>query len=46
MEVMETEKLLASSARVDVVPRGSSLFVQIGDSKPTETVAAHRSATA
>ena len=46
VEVMETEKLLASSARVDVVPRGSSLFVQIGDSKPAETVAAHRSATA
>ena len=42
VEVMETEKLLASSARVDVVPRGASLFVQIGDSKPAETVAAHR----
>lgn len=45
IDVMETEKLLASFARVDVVPRGSSLFVQIGDSKP-ETAAAQRAATA
>jgi len=44
MEVMETEKLLSSNARVDVVPRGSSLFVQIGDSRSAEAPGSTRSA--
>ncbi len=32
LEVMETEKLLASGARVEVVPAGSTLLVQLGES--------------
>ena len=33
MEVMETEKLLASQARVDVLPAGASMLVQLGESR-------------
>lgn len=32
LEVMETEKLLASGARLEVVPAGSSVLVQLGES--------------
>lgn len=31
LDVMETEKLLASKARVDVLPKGASMLVQVGD---------------
>ncbi len=31
IEVMETEKLLASKARVDVLPAGASMLVQLGE---------------
>jgi len=31
IEVMETEKLLASKARVDVLPKGASMLVQLGE---------------
>ena len=30
IEVMETEKLLGSGARVDVLPKGASMLVQLG----------------
>lgn len=31
IDVMETEKLLASRARVDVLPKGASMLVQLGE---------------
>lgn len=39
IEVMETEKLLDSGARVDVLPKGASMLVQLGGSeRPTESI--------
>lgn len=35
IDVMETEKLLESRARVDVLPAGASMLVQLGESKET-----------
>ena len=34
MEVMETEKLLESDAAVELVPAGTSVLVQLGESRP------------
>ena len=34
IEVMETEKLLDSGARIDVLPKGASMLVQVGGSSP------------
>lgn len=34
LEVLETEKLLASGARVDLLPAGASMLVQLGDNAP------------
>jgi hypothetical protein len=34
MEVMETEKLLASGASVDVLPSGANVLLQLGQSEP------------
>ena len=31
IEVMETEQLLDSPARVDILPAGASMLVQLGD---------------
>ena len=36
MEVMETENLLKSGAKVDVLPGGASYLVQLGDSRVSE----------
>ena len=35
IDVMETEKLLASGARVDVLPTGTSVFLQLGQESTT-----------
>lgn len=35
IDVMETEKLLKSEARVDVLPQGASMLVQLGDAPVT-----------
>ena len=34
IEVMETEKLLASGARVDLLPKQANVLVQLGESAP------------
>ncbi len=37
IDVMETEKLLASKARIDVLPKGVSMLVQLGEGPETVT---------
>jgi len=38
IEVMETEKLLKSGARIDVLPSGASMLVQLGDDRQVPAV--------
>jgi len=45
LEVMETEKLLGSGARVDVLPAGANVLVELGDRRsqqPREEAPPHR----
>jgi len=37
LEVMEVDRLLESGAVVDVLPRGASILVQLGDSSPEDS---------
>ena len=34
IDVMETEKLLASDARIDILPEGASVLLQLGQETP------------
>jgi regulator of protease activity HflC (stomatin/prohibitin superfamily) len=40
IEVLEAEKLLASQASLDVLPRGANVLVQLGEPKPSKVVEA------
>ncbi len=37
IEVMETEKLLASGARVDLLPAAANVLVELGDRRPSQS---------